>query len=176
LRDRLAGWLVRLTDTATSTEPVMPVEDRAANAWEPLVAVADLAGGTWPQRARAACRVMTAHEEGKDQKARLTTRLLADIRAVFAACGDLDALPTEQLLAALNADSEAPWREYGPHGLTTRGLQLLLKDFGISSANRRFPDRSQRRGFARGQFTDAWARYCPRTEAPSVGRYKCNRT
>jgi Protein of unknown function (DUF3631) len=111
---------------------------------------------------------MTAYEEGNDQEAGLTTRVLADLRAVFAACGDPDVLPTEQLLAALNADSEAPWREYGSHGLTARGLQLLLKDFGISAANRRFPDRSQRRGFARGQFTDAWARYCPRTEVPTV--------
>ncbi len=167
LRERLVGWLVPLTDAAASMEPMMPVEDRAADTWEPLVAVADLAGGGWPQRARHACLGMTAHEESNDQEAGLTTRVLADIRTVFAACGDPEALPTEQILAALNADGEAPWREYGPQGLTARGLQLLLKDFGISSANRRFPDRSQRRGFARRQFIDAWARYCPQKDVPS---------
>ncbi|WP_317452860.1 DUF3631 domain-containing protein [Streptomyces sp. CBMA29] len=169
LRDRLAGWLVPLTDAAASMEPVMPVEDRAADTWEPLVAVADLAGGGWPQRARQACRVLTAHEEGNDREAALAIRILADIRAVFAACGDPTLLSTEQLLAALHADSEAPWREHGSHGLTARGLQLLLKDFGIGAANRRFPDRSQRRGFARNQFADAWARYCPRPETAPGG-------
>lgn len=38
LRDRLAAWLVPLTDAAAGMEPVMPVEDRAADTWEPLVA------------------------------------------------------------------------------------------------------------------------------------------
>ncbi|WP_405785561.1 MULTISPECIES: DUF3631 domain-containing protein [unclassified Streptomyces] len=171
LRDRLAGWLVPLTDTAAAMEPVMPVEDRAADTWEPLVVVADLAGGGWPQRARHACRVMTAHEEGNDQETGLKTRILADIRTVFAGLGDPEALSTQSLLSALNADPEGPWREYGTSGLTPRGLQLLLKDYGISSANRRFPGDTQRRGFTRNQFTDAWTRYCPRPEkVSSAGR------
>jgi hypothetical protein len=168
LRDRLAGWAKPLTDAAAELEPVMPVEDRAADTWEPLVAVADLAGGGWPGRARHACRVMTAQEEGNDQEAGLPTRLLGDIRVVFAACGDPEALATEQILAGLKADSEAPWGEYGTAGLTARAMQLLLKDFGISSSNRRFRDGSQRRGFARNQFTDAWTRYCPQPEQPTV--------
>ncbi|WTR19099.1 DUF3631 domain-containing protein [Streptomyces sp. NBC_00138] len=167
LRARLAAWTAPLTDTAACMEPVMPVEDRAADTWEPLVAVADLAGGQWPQRARHACRVMTSHEEGNDQEVGLPTRLLADIRAVFAACGDPEALATGQILAGLKADTEAPWGEYGVSGLTARALQLLLKDFGISASNRRFRDGSQRRGFARNQFTDAWARYCPQLEPPA---------
>nr|WTB36083.1 DUF3631 domain-containing protein [Streptomyces sp. NBC_00830] len=164
LRDRLSEWLVPQTESASGMEPVMPVEDRAADTWEPLVIVADLAGGMWPGRARTACRAMTAHEEGHDQESGLKTRILADVRDVFATCGDPDILPTEHLLTALNADREAPWREYGAAGLTARGLQLLLKDYGISSANRRFPDGSQRRGFTRNQFSDAWNRYCPQVE------------
>jgi hypothetical protein len=161
LRDRLDAWLVPLLDRAAQAEPAMPVEDRAADTWEPLVAVADLAGGDWPRRARAACRAMTATEEGRDQDTGLTTRVLADIRAVFTACGNPALLPTEHLLTALNADPEAPWREHGPAGLTARGLQILLKDYGIRSANHRFHDRTQRRGYTRHDFTDAWTRYCP---------------
>jgi hypothetical protein len=111
---------------------------------------------------------MTAQEEGNDQEAGLPTRLLGDIRVVFAACGDPEALATEQILAGLKADSEAPWGEYGTAGLTARAMQLLLKDFGISSSNRRFRDGSQRRGFTRNQFADAWARYCPRLEQPAA--------
>ncbi|MFC4033692.1 DUF3631 domain-containing protein [Streptomyces polygonati] len=167
LRDRLAEWSAPLLEAAAEMEPVMPVEDRAADTWEPLVIVADLAGGRWPQRARTACRAMTTHEEGQDQETGLKTRILADIRAAFAMCGDPDALSTQSLLSALNADTEGPWREHGTSGLTPRGLQLLLKDYGISAANRRFPGDTQRRGFTRNQFTDAWTRYCPQIEPAS---------
>ena len=70
-------------------------------------------------------------------------------------------LGTRRLLGHLNADKEAPWAEYGATGLTPRGLQLLLQAYGIGSANRRFPDGTQAKGFARNQFLDTWARYCP---------------
>lgn len=141
--------------------PDMPVEDRAADTWQPLVVVADLAGGTWPQAARAACVTMTAHEAEHDQdNSALNIRLLADIRRAFTAEGDPAVLRTSRLLGILNEDAESPWPDYTDRGLTPRGLQILLKDHGISSANRRFADGSQAKGFTRLQFTDAWARYC----------------
>lgn len=161
LRDGLRAWLVPLTGTAANMEPLMPVDDRAADTWEPLVTVADLAGGEWPARARAACRAMTAHESGQDEDGGLKTRILVDIRRVFAAGGNPDTLSTEHILTALNADSEGPWAEYGTNGLTARGLQLLLKDYGISSANIRFDRDTQRKGFTRNSFLDPWSRYCP---------------
>lgn len=171
LRDRLTAWLTPLLDTAARMEPPMPVDDRAADTWEPLVIVADLARGEWPRLARTACTAMTAHEAGQDEAGGLKTRILTDIRAVFAACGDPDALPTEHLLSALRADTEAPWAEHGPNGLSPRGLQILLKDYGISSANLRFPDGTQRKGFVRNRFADAWTRYCPEANEPArIGR------
>jgi hypothetical protein len=164
VRDRLAGWLGPLLEEASDLVPVMPVRDRAADTWEPLVAVADLAGGVWPQRARTACRVMTERERGNEQNRGAKVRILVDIRAAFARNGDPQLLATETLLQALNADPEAPWREHGPDGLTARRLQMLLKDYEITSANRRFPNGPQRRGYARGDFIDAWNRYCPAPE------------
>ncbi|WP_416973579.1 DUF3631 domain-containing protein [Streptomyces sp. 4F14] len=161
IRDRLTTWLQPLYAQALEMEPPMPVEDRAADTWEPLVVIADLAGGEWPALARTACRVMTDYEAGQDEEGGLRTRLLVGIRRAFAAENDPAVLGTKRLLEALNADKEAPWAEYGPNGLTPRGLQLLLKPYGISSANRRFPDGTQAKGFARNQFLDAWARYCP---------------
>ncbi|WP_374209188.1 DUF3631 domain-containing protein [Kitasatospora sp. A2-31] len=170
LRDDLHAWLVPLTGTAANMEPLMPVDDRAADTWEPLVTVADLAGGEWPARARAACRAMTAHESGQDEDGGLKTRILVDIRRVFAAGGNPDALSTEHILTALNADSEAPWAEHGTSGLTARGLQLLLKDYGIGSANIRFDRDTQRKGFTRNSFLDPWSRYCPDpVEQPAIG-------
>jgi hypothetical protein len=165
LRDRLKTWLRPLHATAMDMEPVLPVEDRAADTWEPLVIVADLAGGPWPDAARTACRIMTDQEAGNDDDGGLKIRILADIRRVFAGEGDPATVRTSRLIEQLNADPEAPWSEYSPHGLTPRGLQLLLKDYGISSANHRFPGGTQAKGFARTQFLDAWSRYCPAPES-----------
>jgi hypothetical protein len=165
LRDRLAAWLLPLHAEAMNMTPAMPVEDRAADTWEPLIVIADLAGGAWPSLARAACKAMTAYEAGKDEDGGLSIRILADIRRAFAAVGDPAVLRTSSLLHQLNADAEAPWAERTKDGLTPRGLQVLLKDYGISSKNRRFPDGGQAKGFARAQFLDAWDRYCPAPEA-----------
>ncbi|MFE2872161.1 DUF3631 domain-containing protein [Embleya sp. NPDC059259] len=161
LRDRLAAWLRSVADAAADAEPEMPVEDRAADTWEPLVVVADLAGGSWPRAARVACAEMTAAEEANDDQGGLGIRLLADCRSVFAQHNDIAALSTGQLLNALRADAEAPWADHGANGLTPRALGILLKDYGITSSNIRFPDHNQRKGFTRNQFADAWHRYCP---------------
>lgn len=138
------------------------MEDRAADTWEPLVAIADLAGGPWPEATRAACLAMTNHEAEQDQDhSALSIRLLADIHRAFASEGNPVVIRTGRLLGILNEDAESPWPEYSDKGLTPRGLQILLNDYGIRSANRRFPDGFQAKGFTRLQFTDAWARYCP---------------
>ncbi|MFF3843086.1 DUF3631 domain-containing protein [Streptomyces sp. NPDC001930] len=162
VRDRLVAWLAPLHATAMDLTPKMPVEDRAADTWEPLIAIADLAGGPWPEAARAACAAMTNHEAEQDQDhSALNIRLLADIRRAFASEGNPVVIRTGRLLGILNEDAESPWPEYSDKGLTPRGLQILLNDYGIRSANRRFPDGFQAKGFTRLQFTDAWARYCP---------------
>ncbi|WP_430625658.1 DUF3631 domain-containing protein [Streptomyces sp. NBC_01264] len=171
VRDRLAAWLTPLHSEATGLQPSMPVEDRAADTWEPLVAVADLAGGPWPDLARTACRAMTKHEADQDQdNSGLGIRLLADIRHAFEAEGNPPVIRTSRLLDILNKDDETPWPEYTANGLTPRGLQILLKDYGISSANRRFHGDVQAKGFTRQQFTDAWARYCPATQPEPATR------
>ncbi|MER5368517.1 DUF3631 domain-containing protein [Streptomyces sp. NPDC002722] len=167
LRDRLADWLVPLRGTVAGSVPEMPVEDRAADTWEPLVIAADLAGGHWPARARAACLAMTRNEVVQDEQTTLKTRLLRDIRRVFDQEAGKEALRSQDLLAVLIQDAEAPWAEYGTKGLNAYHLANLLRDFGISPANYRFENGRQAKAYARNQFVDAWARYCP-APAPSV--------
>ncbi|MEV6450224.1 DUF3631 domain-containing protein [Streptomyces anulatus] len=167
LRDRLADWLVPQRGTVAGAVPTMPVEDRAADTWEPLVIVADLAGGHWPALARAACLAMTRNEVVQDEQTTLKTRLLRDIRRVFAQEGSKEALRSQDLLAVLVQDAEAPWAEYGTKGLNAYHLANLLRDFGISPANYRFENGRQAKAYARNQFVDAWARYCP-DPAPSA--------
>jgi hypothetical protein len=161
LRDRLTAWLTPLRSAAAGLVPPMPVEDRAADTWEPLVIVADLAGGHWPAQARAACLAMTRNEVVQDEQTTLKTRLLRDIRRVFEQERDREALRSQNLLAALIQDAEAPWAEYGTKGLNAYHLANLLRDFGISPANHRFENGRQAKAYARNQFLDAWARYCP---------------
>jgi hypothetical protein len=154
---RLTRWLRADLATLERAEPLMPVEDRAADTWEPLVAVADHAGGHWPERARVA--VVTLTNEADDNRQRSSrVRLLADCRIAF---GAEAALPTAVLLDRLKADPDAPWVDYGPTGLTPAKLSTLLREFDIRPGNIRFPDGIQAKGYRRADFTDAWTRYCP---------------
>ncbi|WP_413800932.1 DUF3631 domain-containing protein [Streptomyces iranensis] len=168
LRDRLDAWLTPLAETAADLVPEMPVQDGAADTWEPLVLAADLAGGDWPTLARTACTAMTRYEADQDEETALKTRLLRDIRHIFAKEGNPEALRTHDLIAALRSDPEAPWAEHGTNGLNAYHLANLLRDFDIKPANVRFADSRQAKGFTRNKFRDAWERYCPEPSAPAT--------
>ena len=154
---QLTTWLRTDLTELEAAQPAMPVEDRAADTWEPLVIVADHAGHHWPDRARTAVLALTADaDENGEQSIRV--RLLADCHTAF----DHDtALPTSELLTRLKRDLEAPWITYGVNGLTAAKLGSLLREYDIRSANIRFPDGTQAKGYQRTHFEDAWMRYCP---------------
>ncbi|WP_030746993.1 DUF3631 domain-containing protein [Streptomyces sp. NRRL S-31] len=161
LRDRIAAWARPLLDEAADPEPAMPVEDRAADTWEPLVIVADLAAGPWPRRAREACARMVAAEVEVEEEQPGGARILADIRRVFVAQREVDSLSTDELLHHLRQNAESPWAEWGRSGLTARDLARMLNQFGIKPGNVRLADGTQRKGYMRNKFLDAWRRYCP---------------
>lgn len=163
LAGHINDWLREELGSLERAEPDMPLEDRAADTWEPLIAVADQAGATWPERARQAAIDLLAEANDNDQGT-VRTRLLIDCRAAF---GEEQVIATSELLRQLNSDLESPWRDYGPQGLTPAKLAKLLADFEIRSANVRFPDGSQAKGYRRSDFTDAWARYCPPAPDPA---------
>jgi uncharacterized protein DUF3631 len=175
LRERLTDWTRPLLDEAAVLEPDMPVEDRAADTWEPLVIVADLAGGSWPRRARVACARMVADEVAAEEDEPGGARILADIRRVFFAQREVDSLSTQELLHHLRQDPESPWAEWGRGGLTARDLGAMLREFGIKSGNVRMADGTQRKGYTRNRFLDAWRRYSPTVhplsaeESPGMG-------
>ena len=54
----LERWAAQVLDEVAAAQPEFPegMDGRAEDIWGPLLAVADAAGGTWPDRARAACR------------------------------------------------------------------------------------------------------------------------
>jgi hypothetical protein len=156
LRGRLGDWIREHGDQLEHAEPAMPVEDRAADTWEPLVVVADLAGAHWPDQARAAAVSLAGGDDPGEASLRL--RLLTDCRAAF---GDGQARSTTVLLDRLKADAEAPWASYGVHGLSAVKLGAPLREYDIRSANIRFGDGTQAKGYQRADLLDAWTRYCP---------------
>ena len=162
IKTELHQWIRAQLDQLATAAPALPVEDRAADTWEPLVAVADLAGGHWPSTARLACLALTTGDTDEDHVS-LRVRLLMDCRSSF---GEAVGLPTATLVRRLRDDDEAPWATLGREGLTGRSLGIMLRDFGISSANRRWEDGSQTKGYLAEDFADAWSRYCP---APRPG-------
>ncbi|WP_405976717.1 DUF3631 domain-containing protein [Streptomyces sp. NBC_00988] len=169
LRDCIAAWARPLLDEAAELEPVMPVEDRAADTWEPLVIVADLAAASWPRRAREACARMVATEVEAEEERPGGARILADIRRVFAAQREPDSLSTDELLYHLRQDAEAPWAEWGRNGLDSRELARMLSPYVIKPGNVRLADGTQRKGYMRSKFLDAWRRYCPTVHPVDAG-------
>jgi hypothetical protein len=160
LRDQLATWARAHLRELHHATPAMPLEDRAADTWEPLVAIADLAGGDWPTRARTAAATMTAAEAQQEEDTSASVRLLADLREVFQAA-DGEALYTSTILEALHKLEDAPWADWYGHPLATRDLARLLRPYQVESKNVREHGGSPRKGYARADLHDAWARYVP---------------
>jgi hypothetical protein len=158
--------LLRETDgfkTLDGAEPDLPdeLDDRAQDVWEPLLAIADLAGGPWPDRARGAAKRLSGASEVEDDS--IGVRLLADCRPAFDGRSEI---PSAELVAYLNGLDEAPWAAWGKRrsepGLTQRDLANLLRPYGIGSVDvhkGEDDDRRTYRGYRRGGFVDAWARY-----------------
>jgi hypothetical protein len=162
-RDRLAAWVrhPELIKVLADAEPSMPVEDRAADAWEPLIAIADAAGGDWPTKARAACRALVDAAESADEEQLTSLRLLSDIRWVFAESGK-PFLPSVNLVLALRTIEDSPWDDFS---LSASKLAFRLKDYGVKPG--RDPSGTFR-GYRLADFADVFDRYL-RDEKPSSG-------
>jgi hypothetical protein len=160
LRESLSGWARQHLHELQHATPDMPLEDRAADTWEPLIAIADLAGGDWPARAREAAATMTQAEAQQEEDTAASVRLLADLRQIFTAA-NAEALYTSTILEGLHRLEDAPWADWYGHPLTTRELAKLLRPYQVESKNIREHGGSPRKGYARADLQDAWARYVP---------------
>lgn len=156
LRDRLHEWVAARMDDLADAEPVMPLEDRAADTWESLIAVADAAGGTWPARARLAAVAMTGQS---DASATVGERLLSDIRDIF----EGEAMHTAAILAALHKLEESPWGDWYGHPFSPRDLAKMLAPYGVERTQVKVRGVGNK-GYRREHLHDAWSRYLPATE------------
>ena len=149
LRGHLGKWVGARLDELRDAEPVMPVEDRAADTWESLVAVADAAGADWPARARKATLVMCSAARTADAERSTGVRLLADIRDVL----EERFIASAELVARLQKIDDGPWSDFE---LTPRRLAARLRDYGVSA---RHNSAKTVRGYWADDFADPFARY-----------------
>jgi hypothetical protein len=161
LRRRLEAWAYRSAEMLSTTEPEMPpgIVDRPADTWEPLLVVADVAGGAWPRRARAACLHLYAERSTDDSS--IGVALLRDVRSILEPAGKtpIDEMFSTEIVEKLNTLDEAPWPGWrNGAGFRARDLADGLRAFGISSKNIRIGE-TQRKGYERADFADAWTRY-----------------
>lgn len=134
--------------------PDLPVMNRDADVWEPLVAIADLAGEEWGQRARRACKALTAQREVP-----VGVSLLADLRDAF---GDDAAVATDELVRRLR---ELPDSRWDHDTFTGRVLAKLLREFDVASQAVRCGG-AVVRGYKRDAVAAAWVEFAPE-EAPA---------
>jgi putative DNA primase/helicase len=158
LASKAARWSADHVQRMADMDPPVPgnLHNRASDNWRPLLAIADAAGGEWPKIARD----IAAGTVDPEQSSR--TKLLADIRDVFAASGHAQ-LPSAKVVGELIAMEGRPWAEWH-HGkaITVNGLAKLLATDGISPSSIRFEGGTPK-GYKLAQFADAFARYLPDT-------------
>lgn len=135
------------------------LSDRAQDGAEPLLAIADMAGDSFAARARAALVHVINGAQGAAQGS-LRIQLLADIREVMEGMGSPERILSAELVDALNAIEDAPWRERGEDGLTQNTMAWLLRDYGIAPKTIRVGD-SRGKGYELEPLEDAWERYLP---------------
>jgi hypothetical protein len=159
LRERIHRWVrAHLTDLQNA-EPEMPVDDRAADAWESLIIVADLAGEEWGKRARAAAVAFVERDEAADSGNSLSVRLLRDLKTVF---GTDRLLYTSTILDRLHKLDESPWANFYGRPFGARDLSKLLDQYEINSKNVRENGGAPKKGYDADDLHDAWERYTPR--------------
>lgn len=152
LRDRLHTWINPLVEKLTTVEPIMPLEDRAADTWEPLFAIADLAGAHWPKRAKSAATAMVGAEDKADVEASIGGRLLADIKGLFEPA-HLSFMSSLDLVNQLRRIGDAPWSELD---LTMRKLSIRLGAYGVKPGQN---SAKTARGYHFVDFADPFKRY-----------------
>ncbi|ORI18852.1 hypothetical protein BJD99_19105 [Rhodococcus sp. 1163] len=158
LRDGLAEWLEPLREVVRAARPRMPVgvEDRAAEVWEPLLVIADLARGEWPKHARDACKHFVFAKSGYAPP--IGIDLLVDIKTVF---DGAEKMASADLVAALVAIPDAPWKNIRGSFLDQAALSKLLRPFDVRPKTIRKPDGVTAKGYVvagEGGLSEAWER------------------
>jgi hypothetical protein len=161
IKARLEEWAAR--GAADLLRPIHPnpisgFNPRQNDIAEVLLAIAQLAGGEWPHRLTQALKAVCKATRAED--ASIAVTLLADIRAVFDE-RKADAVPSAILAEQLCKIEGRSWAEWSHgKGLSANNLARQLKKFKIYPVKIRLGPAETAQGYRRGDFEDAWSRYC----------------
>lgn len=157
-RRQALRWATDHLDNLRHADPQVPaaLHDRAADCWRPLLAIADAAGGTWPARAREAALALS----GTPDEEAATTRLLRDIKDVFAEADDPEVMPSSTIIEKLIAIEDAPWPEWSKgKPLSPAKLARMLGGYSIYPYGNLRIGTKVVKGYRRAAFLEAWERY-----------------
>ena len=161
LRARLARWTLDNGESIVATDPEMPISlsDRQGDCWRELLRVADYAGGEWPSRARVAAVQICGRAD--DEEGDVSTRLLLDIRSLFATDISRTSWPSSKIVEYLNTLEGSPWPDIDHgQGMKPPRLARLLGRFGISSRTIRTSEGTPK-GYTVDSFDEVFSRYLP---------------
>jgi hypothetical protein len=158
LKARIESWASQHVEALKLCDPpvIDEISDRAFDGWEPLLAIAEAVGCEWPAKARGGAIMLSGGVAIEDDSAGV--QALADVRRAFKEC-EADQLHTDRLLQKLWTFAESPWATWH-HGkpLSPSGLAKLLRRYGIRS-KQVWADDTNKHGYLRKDFADAWRRY-----------------
>jgi Protein of unknown function (DUF3631)/Domain of unknown function (DUF3854) len=176
IQRKITRWVADNAQKVAVTKPKMPLtlNDRAADNWSPLFAIAEVAGEDWGQSTLKAAVNLSGSDEDEDS---LIIALLFSLRAFCQkrkVTEEDHLLPTLDILAALNADKEAPWADWREGaGLSAEKLSNLLKPFGVKRVRKRIETSKEGteapkiRGYKFGQLQPLFERYLSSDENPT---------
>ena len=163
LRRQCARWAADNAAVLREADPDMGERmSRAAQVWRPLFAIADAASGDWPKRVREAADSLSAVATTFADGETLGTMLLADVRVVFEAKGNLERIRSKALDEALHALPERPWAAMPKTGkeITAQARGRMLAAYGIHAQTLQF-DGTPSKGYMRDAFVPSWNAYLP---------------
>ncbi len=145
--------------------PLSGFNPRQNDIAEVLLAIAQLAGDGWPQRLPQALTVVCKATRAED--ASIGVILLSDIRTVFDE-RKTDTVSSKMMTECLCEIEGRPWAEWSHgKGLTANNLARQLKKFKIYPMKIRLGPAETAQSYRRGDFVDAWSRYCPNPPTPT---------
>ena len=153
-------WASENVSVLSEMDPQIPGQlfNRTADNWRPLLAIADSVGGNWPEIVRRAAVSLSATPEGFETSVRV--QLLTDLKSTFQE-KEAETLSSERLVLALGDMEDRPWPEWKRgKPITAKQLASLLKPFGVKPKQLWAAGKNER-GYATGDFGDAFDRYLP---------------
>ncbi|TCL70455.1 DUF3631 domain-containing protein [Rhizobium sp. BK251] len=149
LNAELDKWSKEAIKLLREANPKMPegIANRTADNWHPLLAIADLVGGHWPETARKAALALSNSTRDPPRG----EMLLTIIKGVFR---NHSALWSDEIIEGIRKHDDGDLFA----GVTSRQLAKLLEPFDIKPTQV-FKHATNKRGYKKADFEDAWKRY-----------------